>query len=173
MRELFTFALESAEADWEMGRIEEALALAEQMQDRDPESRTFGNFRWYWESQRPEDLNAVEFCMQDAALLWMRHRDRLPSKALERLERLIRFGIEGILQHSVSVGYTNIFLMKTWNCIALGENFGRPELAQRGYGMLDAWLLYTYENGIREYLSPTYHGVSLDSLMLIARFSRN
>ncbi len=173
VRELFAFALESAEADWEMGRIEEALALAEQMQDRDPESRTFGNFRWYWEAQRPEDLNAVEFSMQDATLLWMRHRERLPKGARERLERLIRFGIEGILRHKVSVGYTNIFLMKTWNCIALGENFDRPELAQRGYGMLDAWLLYTYENGIREYLSPTYYGVDLDSLVLIARFSRN
>lgn len=173
VRELFAFALECAEADWGIERIEEALALAEQMQDHNPESRTFGNFRWYWEAERPEDLNAVEFCMQDAALLWMRHRERLPKGAMERLERLIRFGIEGILRHNVPVSYTNIFLMKTWNCIALGENFARPELARRGYGMLDAWLLYTYENGIHEYLSPTYYGVDLDCLILIARFSQS
>lgn len=173
VRELFTFALECAEADWGIEHIEEVLALAEQMQDRNPESRTFGNFRWYWEAERPEDLNAVEFSMQDASLLWMRHRERLPKGAKERLERLIRFGIEGLLRHNVSVGYTNIFLMKTWNCIALGENFTRPELARRGYGMLDTWLLHTYENGIREYLSPTYYGVDLDSLILIARFSQS
>ncbi|MCS7254782.1 MAG: hypothetical protein RMK18_11965 [Armatimonadota bacterium] len=171
--ELFAFALECAEADWGIEHIDEALALAERMQDRNHESRTFGNFRWYWGAERPEDLNAVEFSMRDAALLWMRHHKHLPSGAKERLERLIRFGIEGILRHNVSVGYTNIFLMKTWNCIALGENFGRTELARRGYGMLDAWLLYTYENGIREYLSPTYYGVDLDCLILIARFSQS
>ncbi len=172
-RELFSFALEWAEANESLERIDGALALAEQMQDRDPNSPTFGNFRWYWAAERVEDLNAVEFCMQDAALLWMRHRNRLPAEARERLVRLIQLGIEGILHHRVSVGYTNIYLMKTWNCIALGENFGRPDLAQQGYGMLTNWLLFTYHNGIREYLSPTYHGVSLDSLLLIARFSKN
>lgn len=173
VRSLFEFALESAEADHHLDRIEGALDLAAQMQDVDPASRTYGNFRWYWEGDRPEDLNAVEFSMQDAALLWMRHRERLPGSARHRLERLIALAIEGIRRHNVPESYTNIYLMKAWNCIALGEQTERPELARDGYAMLDAWLFYTWENGIHEYLSPTYYGTDLDSLVLIARFSRN
>ncbi|MCX8037503.1 MAG: hypothetical protein N3D11_10755 [Candidatus Sumerlaeia bacterium] len=173
VRELFTFALESAEADYKMERIAPALALAEQMQDRDPNSPTYGNFKWRWGDKGPDDRNAVEFSMQDASLLWMRHRDRLDSAARERLERLITLSIEGIRRHRVAVSYTNIFLMKIWNCIALGENTNRPDLAQEGYGMLDAWMLYTWENGIHEYLSPTYYAVDLDSLALIAKLSQN
>jgi hypothetical protein len=33
--------------------------------------------------------------------------------------------VEGIARHGVGEGYTNIFLMKTWNCIAIGEATGR------------------------------------------------
>ncbi len=172
VRDLFSFALESAEAEYCLERIAGALGIAEEMQDRDPASRTYGNFRWYWKSERPEDLNAVQFTMQDAVLLWMRHRDRIPAPARELLERLIGFSIEGIRRHRVSESYTNIFLMKTWNCIALGENTGRPELAREGYAFFDAWLLYTWENGIHEYISPTYYGTDLDSLVLINRFAR-
>ena len=173
VRELFAFALDSAEADYRLDRIDGALAIAEEMQDvKDPNTRTYGNFKWYWKSEKPEDLNAVEFSMQDAALLWMRHRDRLPAEARERLERLIKSSIEGIHRHNVSDAYTNIFLMKAWNCIALGENTGRPDLAREGYALLDAWLLYTWENGVHEYVSPTYYGTDLDSLMLIAKFAQ-
>ncbi len=173
VRELFAFALMSAEADHHPERIGPVLALAEQMQDLDPESRTYGNFRWYWGAERPEDRNAVEFSMQDAVLLWMRHRDRLSEDARQRLARLMTYSVEGIRRHRVSESYTNIFLMKTWNCIALGEQTNRPGLAREGYAMLDAWLFYTWEHGVHEYLSPTYYGTDLDSLVLIAVFSQN
>ncbi|MBT3380590.1 MAG: hypothetical protein HN742_10310 [Lentisphaerae bacterium] len=173
VRNLFSFAIVSAEADHRLDRIDLALALAEKMQDLDQDSVTYGNFRWYWGAERPEDRNAVEFSMQDGALLWMRHRDRLPDSARQRLARLITLSIEGIRRHRVNEAYTNIFLMKTWNCIALGEQTGRPKLAREGYAMLDAWLFYTWENGIHEYLSPTYYGTDLDSLVLIAAFSEN
>jgi hypothetical protein len=173
VRDLFAFSLESAESDYRLDRIDGALALAEPMQDRDPNSPTYGNFKWRWGDAGPDDRNAVEFSMQDGALLWMRHRDRLAPEARQRLERLIRLSIEGIHRHRVAVSYTNIFLMKTWNCIALGEHTDRPELAKEGYALFDAWLMYTWENGIHEYLSPTYYGVDLDSLVLIARFTQN
>ncbi|MFP4055795.1 MAG: hypothetical protein ACLF0G_02880 [Candidatus Brocadiia bacterium] len=172
-RELFGFALEAAGSNSHLARIERVLELAEQMQDREPESRTYGNFKWYWEAEGPVDRNAVEFCMQQGILVWMLYRDRLTPGAAERLERLIRFAVEGIRRHHVRESYTNIFLMKTWNCVAIGEATGRPELAKLGRQMLDRWLIYTWERGIHEYLSPTYYGVDLDSLGLLARFARH
>ncbi len=172
-RNLFGFALEAAAAGYRPDRIARALELAEQMQDRDKASRTFGNYRWYWRAERPEDLNAVEFCMQKGILVWMLYRDRLNGEGLERLERLISYSVEGLARHRVREGYTNIFLMKTWNCIAIGESTGRAELARRGRQMLDRWLIHTWENGVSEYISPTYYGVDLESLGLIAKFAKD
>jgi hypothetical protein len=61
--------------------------------------------------------------------------------------------------------------MKTWNCVALGELLGMADLAREGHQMLDRWLVYTWDHGIHEYLSPTYYGVDLDSLALLAKFA--
>jgi len=66
VRELFGFALEAAALGWHPERVESALAQAAELQDRDPASKTRGNFRWYRNQPLPRDLNAVEFCMQQA-----------------------------------------------------------------------------------------------------------
>ncbi|MCX7011732.1 MAG: hypothetical protein NTW86_04060, partial [Candidatus Sumerlaeota bacterium] len=100
------------------------------------------------------------------------YRGRLSGASAQRLERLIRFSVEGIRRHGVGEGYTNIFLMKTWNCIALGEGLGRSDLADEGYAMLDRWLMHTWQSGIHEYLSPTYYGVDVECAGLIARYAQ-
>jgi len=172
-RGFFDFALEASAVQWHPERVEAALLLVEKMQDRDPASRTYGNFAWYWrDGHRPDDRNAVEFCMQKGVLVWMLYRERLTPGAREVLKRLMDYSVEGIRRHRVRVSYTNIYLMKLWNCIAIGESTGRPELAAEGYKMLDQWLAYTWECGIREYISPTYYGTDLDSLGLLARHAK-
>ncbi len=172
-REFFEFVLEQAALNQHPERIEHALALAEQKQDRDLKSKTYGNFAWYWEDPKPVDLNAAEFAMQRAALTWILYRDRLSPQAQATLERLIKFSVEGLQRHKVSVDYTNIFVMKTWNCIALGERTGRPELARLGYAMLDEWLRRTRLTGVHEYLSPTYYAVDFECLGAIARHAQH
>ncbi|MFA4044371.1 MAG: hypothetical protein HZRFUVUK_001157, partial [Candidatus Fervidibacterota bacterium] len=118
-REIFSFVLWCAEADllsdrlW-VDRADEALAVAEEMQDRNSNSLSFGNFRWYYKAEKVEDFNAVEFSMEDATLIWMRHGEKLPSRLRERLLRLMQFGAEGVKRHRVRPGYTNIYLKKTW-----------------------------------------------------------
>jgi len=169
VRELFGYALDAAAADASPLRVEHALGLAETMQDRDTNSRGFGNFRWYLGAARVEDYNAVEFAMMQAALLRMNYYDRLTPTARQRLDRLVRLSIRGIRRHNVPESYTNIFLMKAWNCLALGESAGYVDLAAEGSKMLDRWLMATWESGLREYSSPTYYGVDVECLGLIAR----
>ena len=172
VRDLFGFSLESAAADWHPERIEHALELATKMQDRDPASKTYGNFKWSWGDPAPNDRNAVEFAMQQGVLLLMRFEGRLSPRSKELLTDLIKFSVEGIQRHRVDVSYTNIYLMKIWNCIAIGEASARPALATEGYEMFDRWLVYTWQDSIHEYLSPTYYGVDLDSLGLLAHFAK-
>ncbi|MCY3022667.1 MAG: hypothetical protein NTW87_27120 [Planctomycetota bacterium] len=172
-RDLFSFALSATAADWHPERVERAFELAAQMQDRDPKSKTYGNLKWYWGDEKVDDLNAVEFCMHQGVLIRMLYADKLSAKGKEQLDELLRLGVEGVKRRGVKPGYTNIFLMHVWNLVAIGETTGRAELAQEGCQALDDWLRYTWKNGIPEYLSPTYYGVDLDCLGLLARHAKN
>lgn len=172
VRDLFRLSLKQAHYNYETERIDHLLQLAEQMQDLESDSKTYGNFKWYWGSDQVIDRNAVQFSMQKASLVWLLYRDRLSPTVAERLERLMRMSIEGIRRHGVQESYTNIYLMKIWNSIALGEALGDETLAEEGYQMLDRWLMYTGECGIHEYLSPTYYSVDIENLGLIANYAK-
>jgi hypothetical protein len=112
----------------------------------------------------------VEFVTQQAVLVQIRFAGHLSAAARDSLNRLLSVSVEGIHRQRVDVGYTNIFLMKTWNLLALGESLQKPELVREGSSMLDQWIEFTSKNSIREFLSPTYYGTDLDSLALMTRF---
>ena len=172
-RDLFGFVLEVAARGGDMRMAEGALDLARQKREPDATSNLYGNYAWYWKDAHPVDRNAVEFSMQNASLAWMLYRNRLSEKARAQLESEIRYAIEGIRRHKVPVAYTNIFLMKAANCIFIGEQLPDADLAKEGCAMLDQWLDYTRVNGIHEYSSPTYTGVDLGSLGLLAKYPRD
>jgi len=171
VRELFGFALEATAAGWHPERGEVALQLGAELQDRDPASKTRGNFRWYRNQPKPVDLNAVQFCLQQAVLIWRLRREALTPGARTTLEQILREGALGARSQRVDVSYTNIFLMKTWNLTALGEALDDAALRAEGVRLLDDWLAYTRRNGIHEFVSPTYSGVDVDSLALLHRFA--
>lgn len=172
-RDLFAISLVLCELGIYDERIEKYLSLAEKMQDRNPDSKTYGNFKWYLNSEKVVDLNSVEFCLREGFLIWIRHREKLNKNTLEILERLLKIGIKGVLNRPVPVTYTNIYLIKTWNLIAYGENFNDEEIKNMGYKKLDEWLDYTKENGLREYSSPNYYHVDITALGLIYNYTKN
>lgn len=169
-RELFAYALALCEAKTKLDRLEKLFDTAAQMHDRDPQSRGYGNFRWSWSHEGVFDFNAVDFCMQNGALLWMRHRDTMPTAARDKLRPILELAGEGLLRHRVAESYTNIALMNAGNLILLGEALGKPELADEGYARLDRICLYMSQGGTHEYCSPTYYGTDLDDLVLIEAF---
>jgi hypothetical protein len=172
-REIMGFILEAAggpDSAQYAPRIEKALRDLEKMQDRDPTSKTYGNFCWYWHEVKPGDRNAVEFVTQQAVLVRMLFASRLTPAARGSVNRLLTTAVKGIHRQQVDIGYTNIFLMKTWNLLALGDALQMPDLSQEGSTMLDQWIAFTSANGIREYLGPTYYGVDLDSVALMSRY---
>lgn len=171
VRSLFSFAHAAAEAGSHAAEIAEAYRMAIELQDRDPKSPTYGNFRWYRKNERPQDLNAVEFCTAVGVLTWREHRDRLSQEAQDLLDDLLRMNAIGIRGHEVLITYTNIFIKKAWNSIALGEVMEMGDLAEEGYRMFADWCAYTAANGFHEYLSPTYYSVDLDSLEKIAIYA--
>ena len=171
-RDLFTCAIAMAEANQNLDRLEKLFEVAARMQDRDPKSKGYGNFRWSWSNPTVMDYNAVEFCMQGGALLWMRHRDKMSEGARKQLREILDFAAEGCLRHKVRESYTNIALMNAENLILLGEALDLPKAADEGYARLDRIYRYTLDNGICEYGSPTYYGVDLDDLVLTEAFMK-
>lgn len=154
-------------------RIERAVASLADLQDTDPASKTYGNVRWYHGDPAVVDRNGVEFATRHAMVAWILFGERMAEQSRQRLEGLLRLARTGIVNHKVSVSYTNIYLMKAWNLIALGERFGDPGLAEDGYSHLRQWLAFTARVGITEYLSPDYYSVDLENLALIANLARN
>jgi hypothetical protein len=172
-RDLLTYALALCEASAHPDRLERLFTVATQMQQRDRANRGYGNFRWSWSHAEVFDFNAVDFCLQAGAILWLRHRETLPPAARDLLRPLLEHGIEGLVKHRVNESYTNIALMNAGNLLLLGEACGRPEIAAEGAARLDRIILHLAEAGVHEYVSPTYYGVDLDDVMLIEVFSAN
>ncbi len=168
IRGLLRFALEAAGSGWNPPAIEEALQIARSMQDRDPESPHFGNYRWRLGDDTVTDPNAVEFATQLTSLMRLTCNDALTPAARDLLDTLHRDALAAIQRHVVKPGYTNIHLMQTWNLLALGR-LGDATADHAGHAAWQTWLDHVARHGITEYSSPTYYGIDLDSLGLIAR----
>ncbi len=171
-RQLLGYALALCEARVHPERLERLLALVRQMQDQDPHSKNWGNLKWCWRDAGVTDTNAVEFSMQDALLIHIRHGDWLPPPAKQELADLLRLGVEGCLRHRVPTDYTNIAILNAGNLIVLGERFDRGDAAREGCRRLDALCARTAVFGVHEFCSPTYYGTDLNGLLLIHTYAR-
>eukprot|EP01035_Chromulina_nebulosa_P058817 gene58817-80550_t len=95
-RDLFTYALALCEGQTHPERLVRLFTVAAQMQQRDPANRAYGNFRWSWGNADVVDFNAVDFCLQAGAVLWIRHRDTMRPEARALLATLLEHGVEGL-----------------------------------------------------------------------------
>lgn len=166
-RNLFTAMLSYCESNTNLNRVAVLIEKAETMQERNPENRRYGNFFWYvWENE-VLDANAVDFCMQHAALLWMFHREKLDPRSRERFLKLITIGMQGLMNHIPSPTYTNIALLNASDLILLGQALGDKNAVQEGARRLALFLIVLREQGVHEYTSPTYYGINMESALLL------
>ncbi len=172
VREMMSFALNAAAVDFPPERIGHVLKYLRQAQVSDEKKKGYGNFIWYWGDSEVVDFNGVEFTIRQGVLIWILYRDKLSPDARKTLEDMLVLAVEGVKRQKVNLNYTNIITMKIWNLIALGEALDKPDVADLGYKLLDDWMLFTYRNGICEYLSPTYYECDLENLGLIYHFAK-
>ena len=171
LRSVFSYARALCQARQHPERLQRLMALGIEAQDKDPKSRTYGNLKWYWRDPGVTDQNAVEFCTQDAAAIWILDRQWMPPPAREALRRWLALSAEGSLRHLVPASYTNISLLNAGNLVVLGELLDRPEVTQEGSWRLDALCRWTWAFGISEYDSATYYVTDLDGLRVLESFA--
>lgn len=167
-RELFTAMLAYAEANTNQVRMAKLLELAESMQNREEGHRALGNFRWYSHDSEIKDFNAVDFCMQHGALLWHFHQERIPPPLRERTLKLLKLGLQGLINHRPRSTYTNIALLNASDLILLGQALDAPTAVQEGVARLELFAKMLWEEGTHEFVSPSYYGVDVEALMLLA-----
>ena len=170
-RDLFSYAFFVCESETNLDQLDDVFKHATRMQDRDKTSAGYGNYRWTWRDGLVMDFNAVEFCMETGALIWILHRDKLTESQTALFKELLDYSVEGCLRHKVSPSYTNISIMNAQNLVLLGETLNRPEVLAEGLKRLRAFALQTALFGVCEYNSPTYTGVDIGCLQVFNHFT--
>jgi len=170
----FAHRLVANGADEDLALAETVLDVVLGCQERRAGDPHHGNFTWMLEDDHVEDLNAVEFNLEHLIPLMLRHADRLPTALQARVLDVIRLGLDEIRRLDVSVAYTNICLLDVLNTSLGGELLGERAIAERGYRKLAAWMAFTDSQGIAfEWNSPTYGGVDIRALKLLADLTRD
>ena len=170
---LFAGAYNILRANVGLEKLDVLFDVAAELQDRNPDSRSYGNFRWYARDGFVMDYNAVDFCMQEGSLIARDYRDRLTAAQRAKFDRLCELAIEGSINHRVRSSYTNIALMNAVNLVLLGEAYGRADVLEAGVKRLDEFILNTAICGVCEYSSPTYTAVDLNCLHRLRQFARD
>ncbi|MEI6142913.1 MAG: hypothetical protein WCP85_26790 [Mariniphaga sp.] len=174
VRDVFLFLVDVLDAKFlKAGQVEWALKLVQTRVITDPTAPSYGNMYWGWSETGGDvgDGNNVEFCVQYGILIKLLFDDRLSVEARKTLDQIFEYALKGIRNQPIRISYTNIYVMRIWNMIALGQVYKQPSVVDEGRKLFDIWLNHIARYGNREYDSPTYCGVDLESLLLIHRFT--
>lgn len=177
VRDCFLFLLDAMDANFlQPKEVEWLLKLVQKRMVTDPAGgRSYGNIFWGWTETGYDvgDGNNVEFCMQYGMPIKLLFNDRLSTAARNTLDEIFTLGIQGCRNQEVRISYTNIYLMRIWNFVAFGQAYNQPAITEEGRKYFDGWLNHVARYGNREYDSPTYCGVDLESLLLIYSFAKD
>ena len=174
VRDVFLFLVDALDARFlKPEQVEWALKLVQTRAISDPVAPSYGNMYWGWSETGGDvgDGNNVQFCVQYGLLIKLLFDDRLPHEARKTLDQIFELATIGIRNQPIRISYTNIYVMRIWNLVALGQVYRHPSVVEEGRKFFDIWLNHLARFGNREYDSPTYCGVDIESLLLIHRFS--
>jgi hypothetical protein len=177
VRDCFLFVLDALDTKFiTTDKIEWVLKLVKQRVITDAAAgRAYGSIYWGWTETGYDagDGNNVEFCVQYGILVKLLFNDQLSPGARKTLDEIFEAALTGIRNQPIRISYTNIYVMRIWNLIALGQAYNKPSVIEEGRVVFNKWLNHITHYGNREYDSPTYCGVDIESLLLIYTFSKD
>ncbi len=139
------------------------------MQDRNPESRTFGVWAWYanepLEEMASVDFNWADFQGAVIAVVLRDYSDRLTGEVREKAKKALEYCCRAIIKRNVGPDYTNIAIMGATVTSAAGEILDRTDFLEYGRKRIQRNLEYYREvGGFNEYNSPNYAMVVVHEL---------
>jgi hypothetical protein len=146
----------------DVATAERAVRAVVALQETHPTDAHRGNFRWLREDPGVNDLNAVEFVLDDLIALTREHAAVFSPDLVRDARAAIALGLAEIERLDVHLSYTNIALSDIANSVLGGELLGEARFVERGARRLDEWLAFTAASGApHEFNSPTYLAVDI------------
>lgn len=176
VRDGFMFLLDALDTHYlTLQQVEWTLKLLQTRVITDQNAKSYGNIYWGWNETGGDmgDGNNVEFCVQYGILIKLLFDDRLSAEARKTLDEIFELALQGVRNQEIRISYTNIYVMRIWNLIAMGQVYKKPSVTEEGRRFFNIWLNHIARYGNREYDSPTYCGVDLESLLLIHQFAND
>jgi len=172
---LLNAAILSRLNELEVNRVLRALR---DLQDLDPESETFGCFRWYAEDTHVDDTNAAFFIGLPLIVLKIQYADSLNSEdriVLDKVLADLKTWFVGAVENHPRVYYPNKFLgdlVCAWMLLEVTEDTDNmPWLAEE---MQKASLYWTQHGwGWGEHMSDGYAGVCLEEISFLLCLSKD
>ena len=132
------------------------------------------------------DENNIEFALEMAGTALIEYYPFWPDDVKALFDEFVDRALYASWNHdNVAVSYSNIYIMRVWNMIALGENLSTErtwgvshnltpaQIAAKGYAMLQSFHDFMLQWGIHEHNSPTYTGVQAENIGYLARYTKN
>ena len=179
----FDFILGASELGWDQKYINTALKRFADQQIK--EGADIGKVPRLVDGDY-SDENNIEFALELACPALIEYYPKWNAENKALFDDFVDKALHASWRHDmVAVTYSNIFIMRTWNMIALGENLSSSrtwgadlgltteQIAQKGYSMLSAFYDQLLSWGIHEHNSPTYTGVQAECIGYLAKYTKN
>ena len=179
----FEFILEACELGWDQKYI--GVALQRFLDQQVKEGASMGEVPRYVGGDY-SDKNNIEFALELAGPALIEYYPKWTPENKALFDEFVDKAICASWNHdNVSVTYSNIYIMRVWNMISLGENLNADrtwgadlkltpaQIAQKGYDMMKKFHDSVCDFGIHEHNSPTYTGVQAECLGYLAKYTRN
>ena len=148
-------------------RAKSALYRLAELQDQDPQSRTFGLWPYYAEQSLAEmiapDYNWSDFIGKQIAYILKKHNEKLCAPLRECLREMLRKAAACSLKRNVSPDYTNISIMSKITLICAGEILGDESLLLEGKRRFEKMMEYNrFCGSFSEYNSSAYTVLAIE-----------
>jgi len=179
----FDFILGASELGWDQKYINIALKrfIAQQITEGTNMGKVPRNVGGDY-----SDENNIEFALELAGPALIEYYPEWSSENKALFDQFVDKALYASWNHDmVAVTYSNIYIMRAWNMIAMGENLdssrtwgdklelSTSQIAAKGYDMLSNFYDSLKAYGIHEHNSPTYTGVQAECIGFLAKYTKD
>lgn len=153
--------------DYELGQ--KVFKKVISLQDKDPESETYGLWPWYMEETLAEmdvpDYNMADFNAKEMIVSIFEEGENLDKDIKNEMLQSIECACVCIMKRNMGVQYTNVCLTDCFVTVSAGELCNNKKLIEYGRKKLKKFVYYTKGHGdISEYNSPTYSILAINDI---------
>lgn len=147
-------------------------------QDKNPQSRTYGLWSYYFEEDLTQmtdpDYNWAEFIGGPLIYIVKERSECLGDELLSKVKEALRLAAYCCIKRNVGLDYTNVICMSTFTILTIGEIIEDQDVIDRGKKELKKLIDYTRFNGaFSEYNSPCYAKVAVDAISRMIKYFKD